>query len=191
MITDTIPRKASLKQEYQRSDDLRRIPLPDHETLRTQAHNLEEALARDSRADVQAASRQLISALAEAYRVPVPEVKVLGARPRKVTEYAEHELFGDYDPETARIRLWARTAILKKPTSFGTFLSTLCHEFCHHLDVVSLGLPNTFHTRGFYERAGALYHHVRGTPARLLVWVELPNGTFRINWAETMRRPAR
>jgi hypothetical protein len=43
-------------------------------------------------------------------------------------------VFGDYDPETSVIRVWMRTAVRKEVTSFGTFLSTLCHEFCHHLD---------------------------------------------------------
>ncbi|MBI4533510.1 MAG: hypothetical protein HY711_06140 [Candidatus Melainabacteria bacterium] len=64
----------------------------------------------------------------------------------------------------------------------------LCHEFCHHLDVVWLGFPNTFHTRGLYERAALLYHHIRSTPFRPLIWVEQPNGTFRLNWAKTMHK---
>ena len=32
------------------------------------------------------------------------------------------------------IRVWMRTAVRKGVTSRGTFLTTLCHEFCHHLD---------------------------------------------------------
>jgi hypothetical protein len=80
-----------------------------------------------------------------------------------------------------------RTAVREKATSFGTLLSTLCHEICHHLDVVLMNLPNTFHTRGFYERAGLLYHHIKGTPMRPLVWDKQKNGTFRINWPATMR----
>jgi hypothetical protein len=31
-------------------------------------------------------------------------------------------------PETMLIRLWMRTTVRKQVTSFGTFLSTLCHE---------------------------------------------------------------
>jgi hypothetical protein len=44
------------------------------------------------------------------------------------------ELFGDDDPDTKVIRVWTRAAVRKEVTSFATFLSTLCHEFCHHLD---------------------------------------------------------
>ena len=36
-------------------------------------------------------------------------------------------------------------------------MSTLCHEFMHHLDVTSLGFQNSFHTIGFYERTHRLY----------------------------------
>src|SRR5439155_26063918 len=70
------------------------------------------------------------------------------------------ELFGDYTPETMLIRVWMRTAVRKEMTSFGTFLSTLCHEFCHHLDFHQFRFPDSWHTRGFYERAAALYHQV-------------------------------
>ena len=60
------------------------------------------------------------------------------------------------------IRVWMRTAVRKQVTSFGTFLSTLCHEFGHHLDFERFGFQDSPHTRGFYERAAVLYHHARG-----------------------------
>jgi hypothetical protein len=61
------------------------------------------------------------------------------------------------------IRAWMRTAIREEVASFGTLLSTLCHEFCHHLDLQKFGFRDSWHTRGFYERAGALYHYARDT----------------------------
>ena len=48
------------------------------------------------------------------------------------------------------IRMWTRTAARKEITSFGMFLSTLCHEFCHHLDLsIFSGLDSL--TRGIRE----------------------------------------
>jgi hypothetical protein len=188
MITDKPPRKALNKQEYLRSDDLRTLELPPLEPLRACSLQLEEALANESQSDVRRASNAIAESVAAAFKIAAPKVRVLGARPHTVSENSSYELFGDYTVETAVIRLWMRTAILKKPTSFGTLLSTLCHELCHHIDVVGLELPNTYHTRGFYERAGLLYHHVRGTPMRPLVWTEQTGGTYRINWSETMRK---
>jgi hypothetical protein len=96
-------------------------------------------------------------------------------------------VFGDYHPEKKLIRVWMRTAVQKHVTSFGTFFSTLCHEFCHHLDCERFGLPYSPHTRGFYERAAALYHHARGTPPKSLFWAALPNGRWRIDWPRTNR----
>jgi len=64
--------------------------------------------------------------------------------------------------------------IRKQVTSFGTFLSTLCHEFCHHLDCQRFGWRESWHTRGFYQRTAALYHHARGTPGETPFWCERP-----------------
>jgi hypothetical protein len=85
------------------------------------------------------------------------------------------------------IRVWMRTAVRKEVTSFGTFLSTLCHEFCHHLDFHKFGFADSWHTRGFYERAGALYHCVRGTVPKSLFWTPVAGGRWRINWPTTNR----
>jgi hypothetical protein len=85
------------------------------------------------------------------------------------------------------IRVWMRTAVRKQVTSLGTFLSTLCHEFCHHLDAQCLGFRDTPHTRGFYARTAVLYHHARGTPMKRLVWVRVRGGRWRIDWARTNR----
>jgi hypothetical protein len=121
------------------------------------------------------------------YRVPTCAIRVLAARPLRVRERGTFELFGDYDQETSVIRVWMRTAIRKQVTSFGTFVSTLCHEFCHHLDFQKFGFPDSWHTRGFYERAAALYHHARGTPLKKLFWVPIIGGRWRIDWQRTNR----
>jgi hypothetical protein len=65
--------------------------------------------------------------------------------------------------------------------------STLCHEFCHHLDYRRFGFRDSWHTRGFYERTGSLYHHVRGTPPKRLFWAAVPGGRWRIDWPRTNR----
>jgi hypothetical protein len=85
------------------------------------------------------------------------------------------------------IRVWMKTAVRKEVTSFGTFLSTLCHEFCHHLDFQRFGFTDSWHTRGFYERAATLYHHARGTPPKKLFWVPVASGRWRIDWPRTNR----
>ena len=111
----------------------------------------------------------------------------LAARPLRVRERDTFELFGDYAPDTKLIRVWMRTAVRKEVTSFGTFLSTLSHEFCHHLDFQRFEFPNSWHTRGFYERAAALYHHARASPLKRLFWIPLSRERWRIDWVRTRR----
>ena len=187
MITDRLPRRKGLKGEYERSDALRTIPLPPLDMLKKQAQELEKAMAAEDRRKIEIACNAIAESVARSYKIDAPKVRVLGARPLEEEGDMVDETYGDYDFKTTEIRLWMRTAILEKVTSFGTLLSTLCHEICHHLDVVKFDMPHTYHTRGFYERAGLLYHHVRGTPVRQLFWDELDDGTFRINWPQTMR----
>jgi hypothetical protein len=138
-------------------------------------------------ADVRRACTEFLGAASDFYRVPNCAIRVLAARPLRVRERGTSELFGDYDPATSVIRVWMRTAVRKEVTSFGTFLSTLCHEFCHHLDFQKFGFPDSWHTRGFYERAAVLYHHARATPLKKLFWVPMAGGRWRIDWQRTNR----
>lgn len=138
-------------------------------------------------ADVRRPCDALLAQLSTFYQVPDCDIRVLAARPLRVRENWTSELFGDYTPDTMLIRVWMRTAVRKEITSFGTFLSTLCHEFCHHLDFQKFGFSDSWHTRGFYERAGALYHCVRGTSPKRLFWTPLRGGRWQINWPRTNR----
>ena len=53
-----------------------------------------------------------------------------------------------------------RTAQQKRVVAFRTFLRTLLHELCHHLDYELYQLPETFHTEGFYKRESHLLKQV-------------------------------
>jgi hypothetical protein len=125
---------------------------------------------------------------ADFYQVARPDGRVLAALPIRNREGGwATKLFGDYNPETKLIRVWMRTAVRKQVTSLGTFLSTLCHEFCRHLDYQRLGYGDLWYTRGFYQCTAALYHRVRGRPAKRLIWVRISGGRSRIDWARTNR----
>jgi len=174
------------------SDALRTLKLPPPQALQAYAQRLEAAMAQESQLETERACHAIAAEVSEAFGVATPPLSLLGVRPHRVSEgVCVYQKFGDYDLRTSHIRLWMRTARLKKVTSFGALLNTLCHELCHHLDVVELGFPNTLHTRGFFERTALLYHHIRNTPVRPVVWLEQSDGTFRFNWAKMMspRRP--
>ena|SRR3984893_7567772 len=157
MLTDSPPRKAN-RSGFLESDRIRTLDLPHEGRLPAIAESIASAIKSDKSADVRRACAEFLAIASEFYEVPACGVRVLAARPLRVREQWTTELFGDYSPETMLIRLWMRTAVRKEITSFGTFLSTLCHEFCHHLDFRKFGFKDSWHTRGFYERAAVLYH---------------------------------
>ena len=136
MITDYIPQSQEEKQEYNRSGDMVAIALPPQEPLLRMANKLEAAMVDENKREMEAACNAIAVYIAESFHVSPPKVRVLGARPLTSVGNDVEELFGDFDFKTKKIRLWMRTAVLEKVTSYGTFLSTLCHEICHHLDVV-------------------------------------------------------
>jgi hypothetical protein len=184
MVTDPIPRSAAKRAEYDRSDRMTSLALPGDGRLREVAIGIESALSFESKARLQDACKEWLAEAAIFYDVPRPSIRVLAARPLRVHEMEISQLFGDYQLGTALIRVWMRTAVQKRVTSSGTFLNTLCHEFCHHLDLLRLGLPSSFHTRGFYSRTATLYHYCRGTPSVPLVWHRISNNRWQIDWRQ-------
>jgi hypothetical protein len=186
MLTDALPRDGN-RAGFLESDRLKALGLPNDGGLPLIAKSIESAMKTGKAADVRRPCAEFLAELSNFYGVPECGIRVLAARPLRVREHWTTELFGDYHIENMAIRLWMRTAIRKDITSFGTFLNTLCHEFCHHLDFRLFKFADSWHTRGFYERTAALYHHARGTPRKRLFWVPVPGGHWRIDWQRTRR----
>jgi hypothetical protein len=184
MLTDAPPQEN--RTEFLESDQIKSLDLPPNENLCDIAKRLEVAMKADQIPAVRNACAEFLATTSDFYRVPDCGIRVLAARPLRVREGWSTELFGDYHPDAMLIRVWMRTAVRKKITSFGTFLSTLCHEFCHHLDFQKFEFADSWHTRGFYERAAALYHHARGTPQKRLFWMKMGE-RWRIDWVRTNR----
>lgn len=187
MLTDAPPRNKTRHKLFLGSDRLETLRLPPDGKLTLPTARIEAAMKAGRTRDVRAASDEFLGAACDFYHVPRCTLRVLAARPLRVRESSTTELFGDYHPEMKAMRVWMRTAVRKEITSFGTFLSTLCHEFCHHLDFHGFAFGDSWHTRGFYTRAAVLYHHARGTPPKRLVWVPMTHGRWRIDWQRTNR----
>jgi hypothetical protein len=140
MTTDPVPRSPRLLNGFRKSDRLTHIALPEDGRLLPLAKAIEDAMQSKQRAIVTHTCQTFLALAADFYGVAPPTVRVLTSRPLRVYESGwSTELFGDYDPEKNLIRVWMRTAVRKHITSSGTFISTLCHEFCHQLDFSSTG----------------------------------------------------
>jgi hypothetical protein len=148
---------------YDRSDAITRLVLPDPEPLRPLAGELAAALESESRPTTEAAAQRLAAGIHRRFEVPPVDLRVLAARPSR-TWGELHGLyeFGGGQPRP-RITLWMRTAQKRQVVAFRTFLRTLLHEVCHHLDYALLKLPDSFHTQGFYQRESSLFHQLMGT----------------------------
>lgn len=145
---------------YRRSDGLHSVPLPRAEALAPLASELSQALADEDRRRAQAVCQRLSDGITDQLGSPRCQVRVHAVRPAD----DRGELHGLYQPiedgRPARIGLWMRTAQRQQVVAFRTFLRTLLHELCHHLDYELFGLEATFHTEGFYKRESSLFRQL-------------------------------
>ncbi len=143
---------------YRKSDAATAIPLPGARDLAPAVEALRAALARDDAPGVATASAELAGRIARALGAPAPVVEVLAVRPSR--EWGELHGLYTQDAEAAFIRLWMRTARRGRVVAFRTFLRTILHELCHHLDFEVLGLSPSFHTEGFFKRESSLFRQL-------------------------------
>ena len=155
------------KRIYRKSDAIEPLPLPPGVAPAQAVAGIRAALAADARGSVERHCQAIVDALSSGYRVPPIRVRVLAQRP--ADDYGE--LHGLYEPvegrSPARISVWMRTARRSQVVAFKSFLRTLCHEVCHHLDYELFALEETFHTEGFYKRESGLANALLAAEAAL------------------------
>jgi hypothetical protein len=151
---------ASQKRAYDKSDGVTSVRIPDASGLHPLINALESALRKEDRKETEILSQKLVSALTARLKVPAIRVKVLAVRPHD----SRGELHGLYKPCTGQLPaimdVWMRTAQQKRVVAFRTFLRTLLHEICHHLDYEYFRFSYSFHTEGFYKRESSLFHQL-------------------------------
>ena len=151
---------AARRRIYDRSDAIERIDLPDAAALRPLVAPLEAALQAENRAEAERLCATIAAGIVSQLKAPTLRVAVLAVRPS--SDWGE--LHGLYLPEdegeTAIIKLWMRTAKNQRVVAFKSFLRTLLHELCNHLDYEHYKLEETFHTEGFYKRESSLFHQL-------------------------------
>jgi hypothetical protein len=147
---------------YRQSDEVSVLSLPRAKELQPLVDLLADVLSLEDRAATQAAADRLVAAMTARFRVPPLRAEVLAVRPSR----RWGELHGLYTPgehgRPSRVTVWMRTAQRRQVVKFRTFLRTLLHELCHHLDYELLRLPDSFHTEGFYKRESSLLRQLLG-----------------------------
>jgi len=146
----------SRQRIYRQSDAIVVLELPAGVSTGAGVGRIRASLAGEDRSGVQAACQDLIDALVAGYCVQKIRVRVLEQRPSDDTGELQGLYEPDDAPKPALITVWMRTAARKDVVAFKTFLRTLIHELCHHLDYELYKMPETFHTEGFYKRESTL-----------------------------------
>ena len=142
---------------YRQSDSIEAVGLRDKGILMPLAQDLATALETEDQKETTRVCRLLVSGICEDLQIRNTRIKVLARRPSNNWG----ELHGLYEyrsgTSSARITVWMRTAQRKQVVAFKTFLRTVLHELCHHLDYELLKLEDSFHTEGFFKRESSLY----------------------------------
>jgi hypothetical protein len=150
---------------YDRSEATSSIPLRAGTRLRAAVSGLPAIVLSGDRFRIEQASQVIVDETCAALGVPHVRIIVSGTRPSNT----RGELHGLYTPANGRapatIKVWMITAKRGQVVAFKTFLRTLLHEVCHHLDYTLLRLPDSFHTDGFYRRESSLFHQISDPPA--------------------------
>ena len=149
---------------YDRSNEIAAIPLQATARLRRAVALLPTALLDADRARVERIAQAIADEIALSLHVPRVRIVVNGTRPSNT----RGELHGLYTPSrngSATIKVWMITAKRGQVVAFKTFLRTLLHEICHHLDYALLHLGDSLHTDGFYKRESSLFYRIGGPSA--------------------------
>lgn len=145
---------------YLQSDSVTAIPISGASSFHSLVSELQEVLVGEEGSRVQSAAQALLDRLTTALEVSRVRVELLAVRPSR----SWGELHGLYTSagrgRSAKITVWIRTARHRKVVAFKTFLRTLLHELCHHLDYEQLKLADSFHTEGFYKRESGMFHQL-------------------------------
>ena len=148
------------KAVYLKSDAVEQIVLHNPPVIQPAVIKLENALETGDRLQTERASAAVIAGVINDLGVVPVRTRVLSARP--ASNWGE--LHGLYEPvegrTAARITVWMRTARHKRVVAFRSFLRTILHELCHHLDYEMLRLPDSYHTEGFFKRESSLYRQL-------------------------------
>jgi hypothetical protein len=147
---------------YRASEKIETVKLPDSAPVARIAKNMAGALKTEDQQKAARLSADFVAEICAGLDVPRARVRVMHRRPSD--DYGElHGLYEQSEGRSlAKITVWMRTAKKSDVVAFRTFVRTLLHELCHHLDYELLELEDSFHTQGFFKRESSLFRQIVG-----------------------------
>jgi hypothetical protein len=151
---------------YDRSAAIATVPLTPTPQLFDVATALAETLPTEDLIRVQSLSQIIVNHICAHLGVRTIRVQVQGIRPSNQRGEL-HGLYTQYADGSSNdsIQVWMRTAKRGQVVAFRTFLRTLLHEVCHHLDYTYFQLRESYHTEGFFQRESSLFRVIVQQPS--------------------------
>jgi hypothetical protein len=150
---------ATQKRIYRKSDAIKSIPVKNPSGIHPVTIKLKKSLEDNKRRDVAKHTSEICRLVCEGLRTEILTVKISSKRPSSSTREL-HGLYEWADGETPVLTIWMKTAAKGQVVAFKSFIRTILHELCHHLDYTYFNLDDSFHTEGFFKRESFLYKQI-------------------------------
>jgi len=147
------------KRIYRKSDAIESIPVEDPGSIHPVIMKLKRALEDNGRRDVAKHASEICRVVCEGLGAETLVVRIRSRRPSRSAE----ELQGLYERtegEACVLTVWMKTAARGQVVAFKSFIRTVLHELCHHLDYTYFKLADSLHTEGFFKRESSLYRQI-------------------------------
>ncbi len=150
---------AAKKRIYRKSDAIESIPVKSPGRIQAVTIKLKKSLEDNKRRDVAKHASEICRLVCEGLDTEALIVKIRSRRPSSSAE----ELQGLYERtegETCVLTVWMKTAAKGQVVAFKSFIRTVLHELCHHIDYMYFNLDDSLHTEGFFKRESFLYKQI-------------------------------
>ena len=150
---------AAKKRIYRKSDAIESIPVKNPGRIHPVTRKLKKSLEDNKRRDVAMYASEICRLVCEGLGTEPLVVKIRSRRPSR----SDEELQGLYERtegETSVLTVWMKTAAKGQVVAFKSFVRTILHELCHHIDYTYFNLADSLHTEGFFKREAFLYRQI-------------------------------
>jgi hypothetical protein len=150
---------AAKKRIYRKSDAIESIPLENPGAIHPVTIKLKKSLEDSRRRDVAKHASEICRLVCEGLGIETLKVKISSRRPSSSSEEL-HGLYEWTEGKPSVLTVWMKTAAKGQVVAFKSFIRTVLHELCHHIDYTYFDLEESFHTEGFFKRESFLYRQI-------------------------------
>ena len=150
---------ATKKSIYRKSDAIENIPVKNPGRIHPVIVRLKKSLEENKRRNVAKYASEVCRMVCKGIDTEALVVKISSKRPSSTSEEL-HGLYEWTEGEASVLTVWMKTAVKGQVVAFKSFIRTVLHELCHHIDYTHFNLDDSLHTEGFFKRESSLYKQI-------------------------------